>query len=54
MLAVASPLHWRGHEVTVLASGETRGAAERLGLEVSGYGRTPIRTSVSLSRRRRS
>jgi UDP:flavonoid glycosyltransferase YjiC (YdhE family) len=41
MLAVASLLHWRGHEVTVLASGETRGAADRLGLEVSGYGRTP-------------
>ena len=41
MLAVASLLHRRGHEVTVLASGETRGAADRLGLEVSGYRRSP-------------
>jgi UDP:flavonoid glycosyltransferase YjiC (YdhE family) len=41
MLAAASLLHRRGHEVTVLASGETRGAADRLGLEVSGYRRSP-------------
>jgi UDP:flavonoid glycosyltransferase YjiC (YdhE family) len=41
MLAVASLLERRGHEVRVLASGETREAAERLGLEVSGYRRSP-------------
>jgi UDP:flavonoid glycosyltransferase YjiC (YdhE family) len=41
MLAVASLLAGRGHEVTVLASGETRGAASDLGLAVVGYDRTP-------------
>ena len=41
MLAVASLLRRRGDEVTVLASGETRGGADRLGLEVSGYRRSP-------------
>jgi UDP:flavonoid glycosyltransferase YjiC (YdhE family) len=41
MLAVASLLDRRGHEVTVLASGETRDAAERLGLAVIGYSRSP-------------
>ena len=41
MLAVASLLDRRGHEVRVLASGETRDAAERLGFEVSGYRRSP-------------
>jgi UDP:flavonoid glycosyltransferase YjiC (YdhE family) len=41
MLAVASMLARRGHEVRVLASGETRGAAQRLGFEVSGYRRSP-------------
>jgi UDP:flavonoid glycosyltransferase YjiC (YdhE family) len=41
MLAVASLLQRRGHEVRVLASGETRGAAERLGVAVSDYPRSP-------------
>jgi UDP:flavonoid glycosyltransferase YjiC (YdhE family) len=41
MLAVASVLDRRGHEVRVLASGATRDAAERLGFEVSGYRRSP-------------
>jgi UDP:flavonoid glycosyltransferase YjiC (YdhE family) len=41
MLAAASVLHRRGHGVTVLASGETRGAAEQLGFEVIGYRRSP-------------
>jgi hypothetical protein len=40
MLAVASVLDRRGHDVTVLASGETRDAAERLRLEVTGYRRS--------------
>jgi UDP:flavonoid glycosyltransferase YjiC (YdhE family) len=40
MLAVASLLDRSGHKVTVLASGETRDAAERLGLAVIGYGRS--------------
>jgi UDP:flavonoid glycosyltransferase YjiC (YdhE family) len=40
MLAVASGLDRRGHEVTVLGSGETRTGAERLGLAVVGYGRS--------------
>jgi MGT family glycosyltransferase len=41
MLAVASVLDRRGHEVAVLASGETRSAAEQLGFEVIGYRRSP-------------
>src|SRR6266545_6804406 len=41
MLAAASVLDRRGHEVAVLASGETREAAERLGFVVSGYRRSP-------------
>jgi UDP:flavonoid glycosyltransferase YjiC (YdhE family) len=41
MLAAASVLDRRGHEVAVLCSGETRGAAERLGFEVTGYRRSP-------------
>jgi UDP:flavonoid glycosyltransferase YjiC (YdhE family) len=41
MLAAASVLDRRDHEVTVLASGETRDAAERLGFEVTGYRRSP-------------
>jgi UDP:flavonoid glycosyltransferase YjiC (YdhE family) len=41
MLAAASLLARRGHEVTVLASGETRGAAEDLGLPVVGWPRSP-------------
>jgi hypothetical protein len=41
MLAAASVLDRRGHEVAVLASGETREAAERLGFEVTGYRRSP-------------
>jgi MGT family glycosyltransferase len=41
MLAVASGLDRRGHEVAVLASGETRNAAEQLGFEVIGYRRCP-------------
>jgi UDP:flavonoid glycosyltransferase YjiC (YdhE family) len=41
MLAVASLLDRRRHEVTVLASGGTRDAAEALGLAVTGFGRSP-------------
>jgi MGT family glycosyltransferase len=41
MLAVASVLDRRGHEVVVLASGETRDTAEQLGFEVIGYRRSP-------------
>jgi UDP:flavonoid glycosyltransferase YjiC (YdhE family) len=41
MLAAASVLDRRGHDVAVLASGETRAAAERLGFEVTGYQRSP-------------
>jgi UDP:flavonoid glycosyltransferase YjiC (YdhE family) len=40
MLAVACLLDRRGHEVTVLASGGTRDAAERQGLAVTGYRRS--------------
>jgi UDP:flavonoid glycosyltransferase YjiC (YdhE family) len=40
MLAAASVLARRGHQVTVLASGETGDAAERLGFEVTGYRRS--------------
>ena len=40
MLAAASVLGRRGHDVALLASGETRGAAERLGFEVTGYRRS--------------
>jgi UDP:flavonoid glycosyltransferase YjiC (YdhE family) len=41
LLAAASVLGRRGHELTVLASGETRDGAERLGFEVTGYQRSP-------------
>ena len=41
MLAAASLLDRRGHAVVVLASGETRHAAEQLGFEVIGYRRSP-------------
>jgi UDP:flavonoid glycosyltransferase YjiC (YdhE family) len=41
ILAAASVLARRGHDVAVLASGETREAAERLGVEVTGYRRSP-------------
>lgn len=41
MLAAASVLEQRGDEVAVLASGETRAAAQRLGFEVRGYRRSP-------------
>jgi UDP:flavonoid glycosyltransferase YjiC (YdhE family) len=40
LLAAASVLGRRGHDVALLASGETRGAAERLGFEVTGYRRS--------------
>jgi UDP:flavonoid glycosyltransferase YjiC (YdhE family) len=40
LLAAASLLHRRGHEVAVLASGETREAAEHRGFEVTGYRRS--------------
>ena len=40
LLAAASVLARRGHDVALLASGETRGAAERLGFEVTGYRRS--------------
>jgi UDP:flavonoid glycosyltransferase YjiC (YdhE family) len=41
LLAAAAVLGRRGHEVSVLGSGETRGAAERLGLRVLGYRHSP-------------
>jgi UDP:flavonoid glycosyltransferase YjiC (YdhE family) len=41
LLAAASLLDRRGHEVTVLGSGETREAAGRLGLGATGYRRSP-------------
>jgi UDP:flavonoid glycosyltransferase YjiC (YdhE family) len=41
LLAAASVLDRRRHEVTVLASGETRKAAERRGFEVIGYRHSP-------------
>jgi UDP:flavonoid glycosyltransferase YjiC (YdhE family) len=41
LLAAASVLDRGGHEVAVLASGETREAAVRLGFEVAGYRRSP-------------
>src|SRR5215207_312001 len=40
MLAAVSLLERRGHHVTVLASGETRAAAEKLGLDLTGYRRS--------------
>jgi UDP:flavonoid glycosyltransferase YjiC (YdhE family) len=41
LLAAASVLERRRHEVTVLASGETSDAARRAGLEVTAYRRSP-------------
>jgi UDP:flavonoid glycosyltransferase YjiC (YdhE family) len=41
LLSAASLLHGRGHEVTVLGSGETCDAARRLGLGATRYRRTP-------------
>jgi UDP:flavonoid glycosyltransferase YjiC (YdhE family) len=41
LLAAASVLSDRGHDVTVLGSGETRDAARRLRLRVAGYRRSP-------------
>lgn len=41
MLGAASVLRQRNHEVTVLASGATRDAAEQLGFAVVGYRRAP-------------
>jgi UDP:flavonoid glycosyltransferase YjiC (YdhE family) len=41
MLAAASVLDRRGHEVTILASGKTRAAAQELGFAVTGYWRSP-------------
>jgi UDP:flavonoid glycosyltransferase YjiC (YdhE family) len=41
MLAAASVLDRRGHQVAVLCSGATRDGAERLGFEVTGYRRSP-------------
>src|SRR5215213_11171903 len=40
LLAAARLLVARGHDVTVLASAETRGAAERAGLPVVGFRRS--------------
>src|SRR6266536_1390753 len=40
MLGAAGALARRAHEVAVLASGETRGAAERAGLPVIGFRRS--------------
>lgn len=41
LLATASILSRRGHDVTVLCSGKTRDAAQRLRLRVTGYERSP-------------
>ena len=41
MLAAAGVLAGRGHEVTVMASGPTRSAAERLGFATTGFRRSP-------------
>lgn len=41
LLATATLLSRRGHDVTVLGSGRTRDAARRLGLRVVGYERSP-------------
>ena len=41
LLAAADALSGRGHEVTAMASGETRDAAERRGLPVIGFARSP-------------
>ncbi len=41
LLAAARLLVARGHDVTMLASAETRPAAERAGLPVVGFGRSP-------------
>src|SRR3954471_12095149 len=41
LLAAGAVLARRGHEVVVLGSGETRGAAERVGLPVAGYRNSP-------------
>jgi UDP:flavonoid glycosyltransferase YjiC (YdhE family) len=41
MLAAAAVLAARGHDVTVLGSAETRAEAERLGLAVTSYRRSP-------------
>jgi hypothetical protein len=41
LLAAASLLDRRSHEVTVLGSAETRDAARRLRLGVTGYRRSP-------------
>jgi UDP:flavonoid glycosyltransferase YjiC (YdhE family) len=41
LLAVASLLRRREHEVVILASGATRAAARQLGFEVTGYRRSP-------------
>jgi UDP:flavonoid glycosyltransferase YjiC (YdhE family) len=41
LLAAAGVLAARGHEVTVLGSGQTRGAAERVGFAAVPYRRTP-------------
>jgi UDP:flavonoid glycosyltransferase YjiC (YdhE family) len=41
LLAAARLLVVRGHEVTMLASAETRAAAERAGLPVAGFRRSP-------------
>ena len=41
LLATATLLSRRGHDVTVLCSGKTRDTARRLGLRVAGYERSP-------------
>jgi hypothetical protein len=41
MLAASEGLAGRGHEVTVMASGATRAEAERLGVPLLGFARTP-------------
>jgi UDP:flavonoid glycosyltransferase YjiC (YdhE family) len=41
LLAAASLLAGRGHDLTVLASGETRDAAQARGLAVTGFRRSP-------------
>jgi UDP:flavonoid glycosyltransferase YjiC (YdhE family) len=41
MLAAAGVLAGRGHEVTVMASGPTRSATERMGFTTTGFRRSP-------------
>jgi UDP:flavonoid glycosyltransferase YjiC (YdhE family) len=54
LLGAARLLARRGHEVTVLASAETRAPAEQAGLPVVGFRRSPPPMSALPSRPRPS